>query len=128
MELVNDRKDLSVFASFLANSSVIQELDLETPKTLYTLFVPSDDAFSKNQIKTLQRNETLAENFVRRHIFKGFAWKFSVYFSILFVTSMLYSMLREESVRLTKGYKKGAVVYLLSLKRQADLIQKKISL
>ncbi|VDD96891.1 unnamed protein product [Enterobius vermicularis] len=72
LELVNDRKDLSVFASFLANSSVIQELDLETPKTLYTLFVPSDDAFSKNQIKTLQRNETLAENFVRRHIFKGF--------------------------------------------------------
>uniref|UniRef100_A0A158R5U0 Sushi domain-containing protein n=1 Tax=Syphacia muris TaxID=451379 RepID=A0A158R5U0_9BILA len=61
LEILKNRRDLSVFASLVFNSSVVNEADLDDLSALHTLFVPSDDAFSKNQIRALQCNSTNSE-------------------------------------------------------------------
>ncbi|KAM3719556.1 Periostin [Dirofilaria immitis] len=65
-ELINSRDDFSVFASLLNDSNV----DLDDKRS-YTVFLPSNDALSNNQIRALKTNKTLANDFVRRHIFRG---------------------------------------------------------
>uniref|UniRef100_A0A8R1XS49 FAS1 domain-containing protein n=1 Tax=Onchocerca volvulus TaxID=6282 RepID=A0A8R1XS49_ONCVO len=65
-ELITVRDDFSVFASLLNDSNV----DLEN-KGLYTVFLPSNDALSNNQIRALKMNKTLSSDFVRTHIFDG---------------------------------------------------------
>ncbi|VBB29164.1 unnamed protein product [Acanthocheilonema viteae] len=65
-ELINDRHEFSVFASLLNDSNI----DLKNNR-LYTIFLPSNDALSNNQVRALKMNKTLANDFVRRHIFEG---------------------------------------------------------
>uniref|UniRef100_A0A0M3IM43 FAS1 domain-containing protein n=1 Tax=Ascaris lumbricoides TaxID=6252 RepID=A0A0M3IM43_ASCLU len=78
LEVLSTHEDLSVFLSLLHNSSLNELIDLESDGP-YTLLIPSDDALSKNQIKALRRNKTMAEKFVRRHIFKGFICSSELY-------------------------------------------------
>ncbi|KHN79298.1 Periostin [Toxocara canis] len=77
-ELLNTRQDLSVFRSLFDNSSLTELVDMESDAP-YTLLLPSDDALSKNQIKALNENKTMAEKFVGRHIFKGFICSTQLY-------------------------------------------------
>uniref|UniRef100_A0A158Q7R1 FAS1 domain-containing protein n=1 Tax=Elaeophora elaphi TaxID=1147741 RepID=A0A158Q7R1_9BILA len=65
-ELITDRREFSMFASLFNDSSVNLEND-----RLYTIFLPSNDALSNNQIRALKMNKTLANDFVQRHIFEG---------------------------------------------------------
>ncbi|KAK6103144.1 Fasciclin domain family protein [Brugia pahangi] len=65
-ELLTARNEFSVFASLLNDSNVSLEND-----RLYTIFLPSNDALSNNQVRALRTNKTMANNFVRRHIFEG---------------------------------------------------------
>ncbi|VDM19230.1 unnamed protein product [Wuchereria bancrofti] len=65
-ELLTARYEFSVFASLLNDSNVNLEND-----RLYTIFLPSNDALSNNQVRALRKNKTMANNFVRRHIFEG---------------------------------------------------------
>ncbi|CAG9534734.1 unnamed protein product [Cercopithifilaria johnstoni] len=65
-ELITDRREFSAFASLLNDSNI----DLKNDQ-LYTIFLPSNDALSNNQIRTLKMNKTLANDFVHRHIFEG---------------------------------------------------------
>uniref|UniRef100_A0A914ZM54 FAS1 domain-containing protein n=1 Tax=Parascaris univalens TaxID=6257 RepID=A0A914ZM54_PARUN len=78
LEVLSTHEDLSVFLSLLHNSSLNELIDLESDGP-YTLLIPSDDALSKNQIKALRGNKIMAENFVRRHIFKGFICSSELY-------------------------------------------------
>lgn len=74
-ELINDRREFSVFASLLNDSNV----DLVNNR-LYTIFLPSNDALSNNQVRALKMNKTLANDFVRKHIFEGKYYKLELYF------------------------------------------------
>ncbi|VDN84711.1 unnamed protein product, partial [Brugia pahangi] len=65
-ELLTARNEFSVFASLLNDSNISLEND-----RLYTIFLPSNDALSNNQVRALRTNKTMANNFVRRHIFEG---------------------------------------------------------
>ncbi|EFO19382.2 fasciclin domain-containing protein [Loa loa] len=65
-ELITGRREFSVFASLLNDSNI----NLETNR-LYTVFLPSNDALSNNQVRALKMNKMLVTNFVGRHIFEG---------------------------------------------------------
>uniref|UniRef100_A0A915PV74 FAS1 domain-containing protein n=1 Tax=Setaria digitata TaxID=48799 RepID=A0A915PV74_9BILA len=66
-ELITSKPEFSVFASLLNYSNV--DLKNNGP---FTVFLPSNDALSNNQIRLLRVNKTLANDFIRRHLFEGF--------------------------------------------------------
>lgn len=65
-EVIAHRDNFSMFASLLNDSSI--DLNSDGP---YTVFLPSNDALSRNHIKALKANKTLANDFVKRHVFEG---------------------------------------------------------
>lgn len=73
-ELIADRREFSIFASLLNGSNI----DLKNNQ-LYTIFLPSNDSLSNNQVRALKTDKMLANDFVRRHIFEGKFYKLKLY-------------------------------------------------